>query len=345
MSLAVSTTSQHRRICRWLPGTGDTSVDFLWVLLAVTLVRGVIYAVLNPPFGSPDERDHVQYVRYLATFGRSGEAGVESSQPIPYYALMVPAYWLTAGQSTAIQDLAIRLASLPFLPGIVLFTWLAGRKMAPGKPFVPVVAAAFVGLHPQLAYIGASANNDNAANFMAAVLTYGVVSLFSSQPSRVSLAGTAAAIGAALMTKGQILPVVAAAVAVLLGRLGQRSFGVRSAKLYLYLAGGIGIAFLALTTARGAGLAARAWHVLSVSLSPQILADPIAQRGLDPFSYQFASFWGAFLGEALRPADPWYMAPLAILVLGAVGYLIQSRPHLRDRSSPVGSCCGSPSWG
>ena len=62
----------------------------LYILLALTLVRGVLYAMLNPPFGSPDERAHFQYVQHLATGGAVAR-GAEGHQPVPYYALMVPA--------------------------------------------------------------------------------------------------------------------------------------------------------------------------------------------------------------------------------------------------------------
>lgn len=323
MSVNVGSLAFDRHQFRhWLPGSGDASVDFLWVVLALTLVRGVIYAVLNPPFGSPDEKPHFEYVANLATAGASGPRGDEAYQPVPYYALMVPAYWLTAGASPEVQDLAIRLAGLPFLLGVVLFTWLAGRRMAPGKPFVPVVAAAFVGLHPQLAYIGASANNDNAANFMAAVLTYLMVTLLAGNAPRWAIPATAVAIGVALMTKGQILPVVAVCVAALLGVVVQRAVEARSTWLLLSIPAAALLSAIALSTKEGANHIERTRLALS-TLEDWRAAVGIAERsGLEPLSYQFVSFWAAFLGESVHPAVIWYLLPGLVMASGLAGYAL-----------------------
>jgi len=303
------------RTDRWLPGRGDATVDLLWVALALALVRGIIYALLNPPFGSPDERDHVQYVRYLAT--GQGERGAEGHQPVPYYLLMVPAYLLAAGGGREMEDLAIRLASVPFLMGVVLFTWLAARRMAPGRPLVAVVATALVALHPQLAYIGASANNDNAANLMAAVLTYLMVMLLSADTPRWVVPATAVALGAALMTKGQILPVAAAAAAALLWRTG--SVGVRHhGWLGPCVACGLAAAALVMRTPSGDLMLARAQAAIGVLLDQQ--ARGFGARVTLPGAiwYQFASFWAAFLGESVRPATPWYALPAGVLAASVV---------------------------
>lgn len=319
---AISLAPNFRRVRRWLPRQGDASVDFLWLLMALTLVRGVIYAILNPPFGSPDEWDHFQYVQHLATFGNIGSGGAEENQPIPYYALMVPAYWLTAGQSPAVQDLAIRFASLPFLLGIVLFTWLAARKMVPDGFSAPLIAAAFVALQSENTVIGASASNDIAANFVAALLTYLVVSMVTKH-GRWTALSIVVAVGAALMTKGQILPVAAISGVVLLVYFLKNGRSSKPARLVLYACLVILTVGLALAAREGELLQLwRAKSALSLLGEWPRLAETAQRTGLTPFSYQLTSFWGAFLGESVRPCPEWYFAPTAVTLFASLGYFL-----------------------
>ncbi len=313
---------------RGLPRQGDASVDFLWLLLVLTLVRGVIYAVLNPPFGSPDEAPHVQYIANLATGGASGPRGDEGHQPISYYALMAPAYWLTAGHSPDIQDLAIRLASLPFLLGIVLFTWLAGQKMAPGQPFVPTVASALVALQPELAYVTASANNDSAANLAAAILVYLAVSLLTGGPFWTVPTMVIAIVGS-LMTKGQVLPLTFLCSLLLLAHLTRRGFTHRSRWLLLAMVLlALGTA-LAVTTPSGSIMLGRIGTRLSLFTIPwSNLVKAASRFGPETLGYQHETFWAAFLGESVHPAPILYAGPTLCTLFGLLGYgvwLVRSR--------------------
>ncbi len=303
------------------------SNGIILILLGLALVRGILYAVLNPPFGSPDERDHFQYVAYLATNGAAGPIGEEGHQPVGYYALMVPTYRLTTGHPAAIQLLAIRLASIPFLLGTVVFTWLAARKMTPRRVVVPILAASMVALHPQLAYIGASANNDGSANFMGAVLAYLVISLIADKLHRWVIPVTAVASGIALLTKGQILPMVAVSVVALTARIVAT---MRTSDLWKLLLFATACALVA-----AAFVSSRAGQrMLDTAGAPgSMLVDwpkawGIAQQsGTDPLSYVFTytltSFWAALLGESVRPANVWYIGPTLIVLLAAGGYLLR----------------------
>ena len=333
--MSVAAVLASRKTARHASRPGMASRKVLWILLALALVRGLLYAVLNPPFGSPDEMTHFQYVAYLATNGASGPIGAEGHQPVLYYALMVPAYWLTAGQPAAVQLLAIRIASIPFLLGTVLFIWLAARKMVPDRPIVPIVAAAFVALQPELAYFGASANNDNAANFMAAVLTWLVVVLTVGKSDRRVVLVTAVAIGISLVTKGQILPVTAISAVVLSGHLVLRTRPSDRWKLALAAPASLAVA-VALLAGRAGGRMVDVAATASSMLVDWPKAWAMAQQsGTDPFSYMFTSFWAAFIGESVRPADAWYFVPAAVVMLAVAGYLVALLSHSIRR---VASC-------
>lgn len=339
MSVSLSSLAfDKRQVRHWLPGSGDASVDFLWVVLALTLVRGVIYAVLNPPFGSPDEGIHFQYVAHVATAGftdagASGLRGSEGDKPVPYYALMAPAYRLSMGHSQEVQVLAVRMASIPLLLGTVHLTWLSARKMSRHKPFVAIIAAALVGLHPQLAYLGASVNNDNAANFMAAVLTYLAVSLLSGDNQRWVIPTTITAVGAALMTKGQILPLVAIVFTILLSHVTRRLVATRS-RWWLACAISLTIvALMPLRTQEGMVISNRARDTLSVFLQLPETLELAKATTVEGLSYQFTSFWGAFLGESVHPSMLWYLGPGVVTALAPVGYLIRFSNCITHKSS------------
>lgn len=319
-TLSIELKSPVHHVRSRIEGLSVPDVRILWVLLGLTLVRGVIYALLNPPFGSPDERDHFQYVAHLATGGASGPRGTEGNQPVPYYAMMVPAYWLTAGESAAVQNLAVRLLSVLLMMGPVLFAWLAARKLAPGNAAIAVLAASLVAFHPQFAYIGASANNDSVANFMAALLIYLTVSVLTT-PGRWTFPIAVVVSGAALMTKGQILPVLCVFLLVLVGCSVWRLRKARSWKLLIFALTGTLFAGFALSSREGMILLDRAFSSFHLLKDGWVDAVGVVGRGgLESPSYQFASFWAAFLGEALRPATWWYALPATVTVLAPLGY-------------------------
>lgn len=317
----------------------DAATSLLLVLLAVAVIRGVIYALLSPYLTGPDEEVHLEYVAYLATGGESGERGSEGSQPPFYYLLMTPVHWLTMDWSSAAQLMMLRLASLSLVMGLVLFVWLAARRLVPGNPVVPVIAAAFVALHPQLAYIGSSLNNDNVANLMAAVLVYLAIALLTGA-RRWVFALAPLALGGAVMSKGQILP-MAALFALLLAGFALR--GIRTARLWrpsVLISAGVALSVAGVLVLQaqlapgGAWFAEKAQHMLSnLELLPEAMENwedawPKAS------SYLYSSFWAAFIGESVKPDPRWYLLPSAVLVLGAAGYLWRGGTWL-VRRTPV----------
>ncbi len=301
----------------------------LAALLLVALVRGILYAVLNPPFGSPDEQAHFQYVAYLAG-GTIGGPGAEAHQPALYYVLMVPIYWLASNQPPAVQLLAIRLSSITFLLGTVMLTWLAARKMTPHSLFVPIVATAFVAFHPQFGYVGASANNDNGANFVAALLTYLAISLLLGSARRLTIFATVLTIAASVMTKGQILPLTIVSSVVVIGHVVHWMVTAKSKEPVIYLCLAALAVLVALGTRDGTALMNRTQAMLPVIEKWQESVETAKRMGFDPFLYQFATFWSAFLGEAVRPPLQSYIAPAAATAMALVGYVVQFNRPIRS---------------
>jgi hypothetical protein len=186
-----------------------------------------------------------------------------------------------------------------------------------------------VALHPQLTYIGASANNDNAAILFTALLAYLMVSLLFGGGGRSTLVAAVLAIAGSLMTKGQVLPITIVSALTVLGYLVWWAAVQRSREPLLYI--GLGALALVPVLARGGeALITRAQTMASVLENWQESASTAIRMGLDPLSYQFFTFWAAFAGEAVRPPALSYAGPAAAISLALVGYVV----HLYRRIDP-----------
>jgi len=86
-----------------------------------------------------------------------------------YYAALAPAYAL-AGSSPFTQLTSMRVASALIGALTVLFTFLLVRELAPGRPWLAVLAALLVAFQPMYGFISGAVNNDVGVNAGAAGL-------------------------------------------------------------------------------------------------------------------------------------------------------------------------------
>lgn len=86
-----------------------------------------------------------------------------------YYAVLAPAYWL-ASSSPFSQLTLMRLASALIGALTVVFAFLLARELAPGRPWLGVLAALLVCYQPMYGFISGAVNNDVGVNAGAAAL-------------------------------------------------------------------------------------------------------------------------------------------------------------------------------
>jgi hypothetical protein len=86
-----------------------------------------------------------------------------------YYAALAPAYWL-ASDSPFSQLTLMRLTSALIGALTVVFTFLLARELAPGRPWLGVLAALLVAYQPMYGFISGAVNNDVGVNAGAAAL-------------------------------------------------------------------------------------------------------------------------------------------------------------------------------
>jgi hypothetical protein len=86
-----------------------------------------------------------------------------------YYAALAPAYWL-ASDSPFSQLTLMRLTSALIGALTVVFAFLLARELAPGRPWLGVLAALLVCYQPMYGFISGAVNNDVGVNAGAAAL-------------------------------------------------------------------------------------------------------------------------------------------------------------------------------
>ncbi len=163
-----------------------------YVILAVYLLAGVLFATLTPDWQTPDEPAHYNYIRYLAQQSGFPElisrcynqayleqlksrhfppelpldtVCYEFHQPPLYYLLAMPIYLLSGGSL-----LALRLLSVGLGAGVVGLAGLVARTIFPNEPVVVFGTMALVAFVPMHTAMLASVNNDALAELILAAL-------------------------------------------------------------------------------------------------------------------------------------------------------------------------------
>lgn len=172
----------------------QTPRRWLAAFLAAYLVAAGSFALLTPPWQTPDEPAHYNYIAHIATELRlpvlaQGDydqerldilleakfapklsiSGLryENYQPPLYYLLATPVFWATGGSLIALRLFGVLLGMVT-----ILLLYLCLELVFPGKTLIPLGAAAFAALLPMHMAVAASVSNDGSAELllMAAML-------------------------------------------------------------------------------------------------------------------------------------------------------------------------------
>lgn len=152
------------------------------------------------PWGTRQQAEYRAQAHALRPPASNG-GGNETAAPHGpiYYAALAPAY-LLASSSPLDQLTLMRLTSALIGALTVLFAFLLARELAPGRPWLAVLAALLVAYEPMYGFISGAVNNDVGVNAGAAALELMLIVLL-----RRGLTLRAAALTGALLLA---LPVV-----------------------------------------------------------------------------------------------------------------------------------------
>ena len=159
----------------------------LGLILAFVATRGLLGALVNPPFNGPDERGHFLEVATLLQVDVSDGDRASQHQPRPYYfaaALAIRLFGIPVGPEHLDWQalLPLRLASVLLGTLTTAVTYVTARYALRGDPLTPTLALAaalVAGLAPIHQFTVASAANDPLAIALAAISTAAAVFIVS----------------------------------------------------------------------------------------------------------------------------------------------------------------------
>ena len=341
---------------------------FIAILLGY-LIAGALFAIYTPPWQTPDEPAHYNYIRQVAEDGccpqieigdwqsdylsalttarfapelldRLDTIQYEDHHPPLYYLLASVVYKLSAGGLVALRLFSVLLAA-----GVVVLSYQISLRILPSQPQVALGVMALTAFLPQHLSMMSAVNNDALAELIVALMLFWLLRYLDEE--NVPLWQLGLLTGLALLTKITIYFVaLLAPLAIWLKwrrEKGSLRVLIRALATVALLAGIMGgVWWLRNITVYGfpdfLGLAAHD-RVVSDQLRT---ADYIVQYGSANYLRQllsttFKSFWGQFGWMAL-PLDGvlggWIYRGFALLALvGCAGALLgggQSRSSTND---------------
>jgi 4-amino-4-deoxy-L-arabinose transferase-like glycosyltransferase len=214
------------------------------------LEQAVYAAGIPPSWGNPEGRPAAtvederlwETRRRALTQDERADGGFTSSMANPplYYLYQGIPYVLTYPASVFDRAFAMRLANLPLLLAVVVFSWLVAGELLGRRRLLQTLATAAVVLQPQLIHMTAVVSPDIALTAIWAAALYVMIRLLKHGPSRGRLAWLAALVVASCLTQGRGLALtIPALTAVVLSLRAERRWSGVLVLAAGYLAGAL----------------------------------------------------------------------------------------------------------
>ncbi len=323
----------------------------LLLVVVVSALMSLTVSWKTPAWESNDEPDHVRNVELLVSghwYRIEPNAGYAPHQP-PLYYLVLAGVQKIAGRSSAMpapqqgdpilanglfshqQPQESRDKSLLWIlrvPSIflgaltIVLTGLIGRLLA-DDDWVGVAAAAAVGFLPKFVFSSSFVNNDVLATALGAAATYLALKVWKGAASSKTLLLLGVALGAAVVTKLSVLPLVGVLMMASLWSVRRNVKSAASLVIpFLFVSGPL---FLSNKLRYGDPLAATASVEYFRSWIPALVAVP---RTFDWFgkavasgfatSFWYTSGWNQFRWKAVTYVPLW-----ALVVVGGLGHVVR----------------------
>ncbi|HEX9015490.1 MAG TPA: hypothetical protein VF960_05730 [Chloroflexota bacterium] len=343
-------------------GSRDIAAPFQWVkslgpegkvvllLFVLSVLRGVLYAIITPPFSAPDEKGHYDYLASLLQGAGDLIQGKERRQPPLYYLLSLPVFAAFAGKTSDVEIyalaashvslfslLAVRVFSAMMVAATVPIAYWTASSLRPGDRFVRLGATTFVALVPAYGWIGASVNNDNLATLLASLLILTVVRGTARSYSRKMAVVVIALSIAGIATKPTTLPIIAIALLSLAADAVGRRFTQRQFTAGAML--GVVLALALLASPAREPIFAPLERIMGRNftldfLLPSRVETFAASLSAWGFVYQFKTFWGSFSNDSILMPGFVYWGLLAVSAASVLGLLLRLKMWVSPRRAP-----------
>jgi hypothetical protein len=323
----------------------------LVLLIALTLIRGLLYAAITIPWwAGHDEEFHFAHIRILADQWSAKDAGQDQdwqqemtaafeafpqgwwygvpgdriSSPLERYTRFqrvslayYPNAWLTKmllNQDVFFQLFVLRLVAVLVTCGTILFAFLSARKVFHDSLMMQILVPWIIIFNPSFMVTGSTVSDANLAILLSGIVFY-LLLLEIERPSRWRSALALVLTAAALWTKATAYFLVFVWVVLIVVYIWRRG---REKWVWLGIMGAVLIVSLFL-------LPGKFQNSLAISLSS--LESGLNSEGVAyVFSFTYlwslvASFW-IVLGWFVYPLAPvWYNILFVFLLLAAIGLL------------------------
>lgn len=159
------------------PSTNPGSPLVRWSSAEVVALQGVDFATDHQSAGSrlpwlaSEERAYeLRRVAIHPAANNGGGYTTSAAHGPLYYLALAPAYLATRHSSVFSQLTLMRIVSALIGALVALFAYLLARELAPGRPWLGVLAALLVAYEPMYGFISGIVNNDVGVNAGAAAL-------------------------------------------------------------------------------------------------------------------------------------------------------------------------------
>ena len=218
----------------------------LLLLVAAYVLSASLYAWQTPLWQAPDEPAHYNYLTSLANTGKVPvlEPGdypakyleeikakkfppgmsvapirYEFHQPPLYYTLAALVYKVVARRDLSTQVLVLRLLSVLFGAGVVVFAYFIALTLFADKPVLALATATIVATVPMHVAMTAAINNDTMAEFLIAAALWLLIRPVTRDSLLRTRLATGLVLGLGLFTKVTVAAVVLAVpVALWMGK-------------------------------------------------------------------------------------------------------------------------------
>ena len=218
----------------------DRKRKTLALLLALSLIRGVLYSAATPPWQAPDEPGHFQYAAFLVRYhrfpSRQDAAAEEWLQTRVYVSMQESEFWARRAHTlapTALEEAyratvghpplyyllgalllapfshcdlvaqlhVLRLGSVLLGTLTVLVAYLTAQVLFPEDASWQLAVTTFVAFLPMHTFITSSANNDSLAELLVSLVVYSLLRILREGLSWQKVVSVACLLTSGLLTK------------------------------------------------------------------------------------------------------------------------------------------------